>query len=88
MPGNAAVRRPHGFNPKQKWNLNRSKQRVNGEKTLTESLVTQNQFPHLLRSPLHCERRMVEAGGVEPPSLTDKPAATTCLVRREFSAVR
>jgi len=27
---------------------------------------------------------MVEAAGVEPASLTDKPAATTCLVRREF----
>jgi len=27
---------------------------------------------------------MVEAAGVEPASLTNKPAATTCLVRREF----
>ena len=34
------------------------------------------------------ERRMVEAGGVEPPSLAQLPAATTCLVRRDFSAVR
>jgi len=31
---------------------------------------------------------MVEAAGVEPASLTNKPAATTCLVRRRFSAVR
>src|SRR5580704_2640108 len=29
------------------------------------------------------ERRMVEAAGVEPASLPNKPAATTCLVRRE-----
>ena len=29
-------------------------------------------------------KEMVEAAGVEPASLTNKPAATTCLVRREF----
>jgi hypothetical protein len=29
----------------------------------------------------------VEAAGVEPASLANKPAATTCLVRRDFSAV-
>jgi len=28
--------------------------------------------------------KMVEAAGVEPASLANKPAATTCLVRREF----
>ena len=27
---------------------------------------------------------MVEAGGVEPPSLAQLPAATTCLVREDF----
>jgi hypothetical protein len=31
---------------------------------------------------------MVEAAGVEPASLANKPATTTCLVRREFSAAR
>ena len=31
---------------------------------------------------------MVEAAGVEPASLTELPAATTCLVRREFSTER
>jgi len=31
---------------------------------------------------------MVEAAGVEPASLTDTPAATTCLVKRELSAMR
>ena len=31
---------------------------------------------------------MVEAAGVEPASQVDQPAATTCLVRREFSSVR
>ena len=31
---------------------------------------------------------MVEAAGVEPASQTNLPAATTCLVRRDFSAVR
>ena len=40
-----------------------------------------------LRSPLRCERRL-EAAGVEPASRANLPAATTCLVRREFSAVR
>src|ERR1035437_5570594 len=34
------------------------------------------------------ERRMVEAAGVEPASLAKLPAATTCLVRREFSTGR
>jgi len=34
------------------------------------------------------ERRMVEAAGVEPASLAGIPAATTCLVRKDFSAVR
>jgi hypothetical protein len=28
-------------------------------------------------------KKMVEAAGVEPASLPNKPAATTCLVRRE-----
>ena len=32
--------------------------------------------------------KVVEAAGVEPASLANKPAATTCLVRREFSSVR
>ena len=32
--------------------------------------------------------RVVEAAGVEPASLANLPAATTCLVRREFSAER
>jgi len=36
-----------------------------------------------LRSSLRSERRL-EAAGVEPASLANKPAATTCLVRREF----
>jgi len=31
---------------------------------------------------------MVEAAGVEPASLAQLPAATTCLARREFSAVQ
>ena len=31
------------------------------------------------------KRKMVEAAGVEPASLTALPAATTCLVRRIFS---
>jgi len=31
---------------------------------------------------------MVEAAGIEPASLTNPPAATTCLVRRMFSAAR
>ena len=31
---------------------------------------------------------MVEARGIEPLSLTDQPAATTCLVKRELSAMR
>ena len=31
---------------------------------------------------------MVEAGGVEPPSLAQLPAATTCLVREDLSAAR
>ena len=30
------------------------------------------------------ENKVVEAAGVEPASLANKPAATTCLVRREF----
>src|SRR5436189_18040 len=34
------------------------------------------------------ERRMVEAAGIEPASLTNIPAATTCLVRKRFSAGR
>ena len=33
-------------------------------------------------------RRMVEAAGVEPASLLNQPAATTCLARRIFSAMR
>jgi len=33
------------------------------------------------------ERRL-EAAGVEPASLANLPAATTCLVRRKFSAAR
>ena len=40
-----------------------------------------------LCSALRCERRL-EAAGVEPASRAEKPAATTCLVGREFSAVR
>jgi len=32
--------------------------------------------------------KMVDAAGVEPASLANKPAATTCLVRRDFSAMR
>ncbi len=36
-----------------------------------------------LRSSLRSERRL-EAAGVEPASLASSPAATTCLVRREF----
>ena len=32
--------------------------------------------------------KMVEAAGVEPASLANLPAATTCLVRREFSTGR
>jgi len=31
---------------------------------------------------------MVEAAGVEPASQANQPAATTCLVRRIFSAMR
>ncbi len=42
----------------------------------------------ILRPPLRCERRMVEAAGVEPASRANPPAATTCLVRKDFSAVR
>jgi len=44
-------------------------------------------FPTWLatRSP---QRRSVEAAGVEPASPANKPAATTCLVRNIFSAVR
>jgi len=30
---------------------------------------------------------MVEAGGVEPPSQVNQPAATTCLVRDILSAM-
>ncbi len=37
---------------------------------------------------LCCNDIMVEAAGVEPASLTNKPAATTCLVRKRFSAMR
>jgi hypothetical protein len=33
-------------------------------------------------------QNMVEAAGVEPASLTNLPAATTCLVRKDFSAMR
>jgi len=33
-------------------------------------------------------RSVVEAAGIEPASLANKPAATTCLVRRRFSAMR
>ncbi len=32
--------------------------------------------------------QMVEAGGVEPPSLAGLPAATTCLVGGEYSVAR
>lgn len=32
--------------------------------------------------------KMVEAAGVEPASLANKPVATTCLVRSRFSAGR
>jgi hypothetical protein len=32
--------------------------------------------------------KMVEAAGVEPASQTNLPAATTCLVRKDFSAMR
>src|ERR1051325_4153419 len=35
-----------------------------------------------------CYGKMVEAAGVEPASLAKLPAATTCLVRREFSSVQ
>jgi len=42
----------------------------------------------ILRSSLCAERRMVEAAGVEPASLANLPAATTCLFRKDFSAVR
>ena len=34
------------------------------------------------------KRNLVEAAGVEPASLANKPAATTCLVRKRFSAMR
>src|SRR5262245_12921206 len=34
------------------------------------------------------QKKVVEAAGVEPASLTNLPAATTCLVRRIFSAGR
>jgi hypothetical protein len=33
-------------------------------------------------------KNMVEAAGIEPASLTELPAATTCLVRKMFSATR
>ena len=34
------------------------------------------------------EEEVVEAAGVEPASLANKPAATTCLVGKELSAMR
>ena len=34
------------------------------------------------------EYALVEAAGVEPASLTNLPAATTCLVRSKFSSGR
>ena len=34
------------------------------------------------------KKNVVEAAGVEPASLAKLPAATTCLVRREFSTGR
>jgi len=34
------------------------------------------------------DHQVVEAAGVEPASLANLPAATTCLVRRKFSSVR
>ncbi len=36
---------------------------------------------HFLHFP---KKKVVEAAGVEPASLNKEPAATTCLVRREF----
>ncbi len=36
----------------------------------------------------HKRVKVVEAAGVEPASLANLPAATTCLVRREFSSER
>ncbi len=39
-------------------------------------------------NPASGSERMVEAAGIEPASLANKPAATTCLVRRGFSAAR
>src|SRR4051812_43102971 len=43
--------------------------------------------PSFAPNAARSERRMVEAAGVEPASLTNKPAATTCLVRREFQTL-
>ena len=55
------------------------------------SVVAQNLHVLILKSPRNVKApenqalRMVEAAGVEPASLTELPAATTCLARREFS---
>ena len=40
------------------------------------------------RPKIQTKFNLVEAAGVEPASLTNLPAATTCLVRKRFSAMR